>query len=339
MICAFCGESELQYGDGECGYCDPTIQSDPAGPRTLRELPWILGASDPEMARIEEVLLEEGIAYYAATARGAVRVTPRDAYASEIVVEFACVLVECGGPSLDEHCAYRIDHHREGDRGFGRPPAEYMDGSSLGQVLAVLGREPTEEDRLVAAADHCLAAAYAGHCPGVDPDSLHAHRCAERGAWLSRGPGSGRDEAREAVALAARATTTVLDHAGPLAWADAVRGAGSATTSVLAEAPTILLGGVEVLDLRELGTLPELPTALVRSGQAAVYRMVPLAGARDPRAKVGIIGAGEGSVPGRAPVAAFLAGEGPAAGLGDLYGDPARGFAGGYEETTCPTTI
>ncbi len=129
-----------------------------------------------------------------------------------------------------------IDHHRPGDPGFGRPPAEFLPASSVGQVIAWLAREaesplyprymmaarmPWEERPydpttsgppfepgdvlrflegrvggrclewhiavsemmhlripaglvLTAAADHCLAAAYAGQCPGVEPADLRA---------------------------------------------------------------------------------------------------------------------------------------------------------------------
>lgn len=61
-------------------------------------------------------------------------------------------------------------------------------------------------------------------------------------------------------------------------------------------------------------------------------QVVPPAGSRDPRPKVGVIGAGEGTVPGTAPVEAFLGGWAEQQGLVDLYGDPVRGYAGGYEE-------
>jgi hypothetical protein len=226
---------------------------------------------------------------------------------------------------------------------------------------------------LVAAADHCLSAAYAGRCPGVDPAELAAHRLRERAAWLARGPGQGRDEARHNVAAALGRRPEELDggvraghSGGPLcgcgpgsygsgetgastrygsgdcydpecqeywiSWPEAVRAAYLATEVALHSAPRIRMGEVEVIDLRALGTLPELPEVLARTGQCALYRMEPSPGARDPRVKIGIIGAGEGTVPGRAPVEEFLGGWAAAQGLVDLYGDPARGYAGGYEE-------
>jgi hypothetical protein len=237
---------------------------------------------------------------------------------------------------------------------------------------------------LVAAADHCLAAAYAGRCPGVDPDDLAAHRIRERAAWLARGPGQGRDEARREVAGCAPqcpscaapddgwrgpgdpcywcqdgagsvgATPAMLDGLGPEAWEAAIHHAHAWTEGRLRRAPENLLGWVldapgheraldghgfgagprvpRVLDLRKFGTLPELPEVLARTGQCALYRMEPSPGARDPRVKIGILGAGDGTVPGRAPVEEFLGGWAAAQGLVDLYGDPARGYAGGYEE-------
>jgi hypothetical protein len=42
------------------------------------------------------------------------------------------------------------------------PPERYLEGSSLGQVLRLVEREPSETQRLLAAADHCLTAAYQG---------------------------------------------------------------------------------------------------------------------------------------------------------------------------------
>lgn len=130
-----------------------------------------------------------------------------------------------------------IDHHTPGDPGYGRPPAEFLPASSIGQVideLARLGRVPRtwpvhdetvpgghpvgpapvwfvrrqaawcvrqdEADAphgarvrrvphdlvLCAAADHCLAAAYRGECPGVDPDALMRWRAESRAAFQGR---------------------------------------------------------------------------------------------------------------------------------------------------------
>jgi hypothetical protein len=145
-----------------------------------------------------------------------------------------------------------------------------------------------EDYVLAAAADHCLAAAYRGECPGVDPDALLHWRLETRAAHQGRPV---REIERDvAVALV-----------------------------YLQEALRITLGGVEVADLREEGHIRELPEAAARYGIPFLARLRD----RDGRVKV---------VLQAAPAAAieeFLAG---ALGLKDMYGDPARGFAGGYEE-------
>jgi hypothetical protein len=106
------------------------------------------------------------------------------------------------------------DHHIEGDPGVSTPPERFLGGSSLGQVIRILAAADTypgervpfptgtsvepgsfwfdddtwwvatpsgavaieTEHVLTAAGDHCLAAAYAGRCPGVNPDDLWVWR-------------------------------------------------------------------------------------------------------------------------------------------------------------------
>lgn len=251
---------------------------------------WILGASDPEMARIEMVLQHAGQAVAYATLAGS-RVRPDQAYRADgttppVPDGALAMLVECGGPVADRLVVVgRYDHHRPGDPGYGRPPAEYLDASSLGQILVRLGRTPTDEDRLVAAADHCLEAAYRGACPGVDPDRLMRWRLESRAAFQ-----------RRSVEELARQVETAR--------------------AVLAQAPPLVLGeGVPpVADLRQAGYVPELPEAAAREGRAFVAvspdgtRLICQAGTPEQ-------------------IRAFLAWA-QAHGLRDPYGDPARGFAG-----------
>src|SRR5690606_32910939 len=210
---------------------------------------WVLGAPDPEMQLIEDLLAEAGEQVAHALDETGQRVHPGSAYRvvalSAPVPDGAAVYaVECGGPAIPAG-AVAIDHHRPGDPGYGRPPAEFLAASSIGQVIAELarfGRLPywppastvpgagagafvlhawapapawwddelgewnggntpspswavsvqsgdTAIYRLIpqsyifaAAADHCLAAAYRGECPGVDPDALMRWRVAVRAA-------------------------------------------------------------------------------------------------------------------------------------------------------------
>jgi hypothetical protein len=127
---------------------------------------WILGAPDPEMEAIEGLLRECGeTVVYAADARGE-RVTAGAAYRGESLVtdvgNHPCTsgvttvyLVECellppdvsGAPGEDichpelaGRTVRRIDHHRPGDPGYGRPPSGFLAASSIGQVIRELAR-------------------------------------------------------------------------------------------------------------------------------------------------------------------------------------------------------
>lgn len=107
------------------------------------------------MEAIEALLRERGqrIAY-AALSDGS-RVTPGTAYQclraiderggdAYIGSETEVLLVECApAPGLLEAASARsvtaIDHHRPGDPGYGRPPAEFLPASSLGQLILRMG--------------------------------------------------------------------------------------------------------------------------------------------------------------------------------------------------------
>src|SRR5690606_38968626 len=51
--------------------------------------------------------------------------------------DYTLYCVECAPTARDR---VQIDHHRPGDPGYGRPPAEFLPASSLGQVIAELAR-------------------------------------------------------------------------------------------------------------------------------------------------------------------------------------------------------
>ena len=301
---------------------------------------WILGAADPEMAEIERLLDSVGERWHHATSDG-VRCSARTAYAMDRV---ECdpgeeiILVECDGDGLDETGRVRrIDHHRPGDPGYGRDPGEFLAASSIGQVVAHLSachQMPAWEgwwdrttpagtvhlgyvaagvDRrvwmvadgasarvvpellvLTAAADHCLGAAYRGECPGVDPDTLMRWRVTERARF------QGRPEAEILADI-------------------------EATRRALRDAPLMDLGdGIEPLrDMRREdaigGPWPELPEAGAR--EVLGYMSGPLRG-RDAPDKFTCSGRPE-------QVSAWM--RWAESRLTGIYGDPARGFAGGYE--------
>ncbi|RME03901.1 MAG: hypothetical protein D6812_04825 [Deltaproteobacteria bacterium] len=161
----------------------------------------ILGASDPEMERIERLLRSGGYRVLYAAKDGR-RVSPSVAYEAEEVLDEEgelverevvegrevqeVLLVECGVSGIEGRL---IDHHNPGDPGYGVRPTSFLSGSSLGQVMEYLaeewavysrwddawllgGRKIPEDLLLACAADHCLAAAYWGQCPGIDPERL-----------------------------------------------------------------------------------------------------------------------------------------------------------------------
>lgn len=287
---------------------------------------WILGASDPEMTMIEKLLRDcgEHVAY--ATVGGK-RVHPGNAYAASDC-RWTLDPADCTGPSwsgvthMVECCAIQtagilptvviIDHHRPGDPGYGRPPAEFLAASSIGQVVAELARlrgcdaedalcSASREIVLCAAADHCLAAAYRGECPGVDPDALMRWRVSSRAAF------QGRTEAEiladiDATRRILRAAVQRIELEHPMG--------GGVVEHHLPDAPFADLRGQSI---------PELPEAACREGIPFLADVTE----RDGRRKC-ILQAASPDL-----VARFIAGK-IVKGLTEIYGDPARGFAGGY---------
>lgn len=308
---------------------------------------WLLGAPDPEMQAIEKLLRECGETVHYAEIDGR-RVHPGNAYrveAPELPLGVTGYAVEC----VDQLAKgwVRIDHHRPGDPGYGRPPEYFLSASSLGQVIAILeppafaqlwpsswefipGRHtglascslgqlgrfqvrgngsPLEwgitttrgplralhvavlpmELVFTAAADHCLAGAYRGECPGVRPGTLMEWRAEVRAKFQRRSKAevlADIEAARDALRLAKK---------------------------------TELAPWIFVADLRGK-QIPELPEAAAREGRCFLSTVRD----RDGREKVGCMGGTPDQI------RAFMESWAPEQGLTDIYGDPARGFAGGY---------
>ena len=246
---------------------------------------FVLGAPDHEMQEIERVCKEHGIQYGYATMGGSI-VHTHEAYQATSVTGLVpsgshVVFVECSVMGLPAHD--RIDHHQPGDPGYGMPPERFFEGSSLGQFLTLLGMQPTQRQRVIAAADHCLTAAYAGQCPGVTPDELRAFR----------------EETRcRARSLAREELVRQIDEA----------------INALKCAPKIRLADTDV------AWLEEPPAEVSKTNTHINMPYVYLRKQDDGRVKAGIRSA-------PAPVVAEWLDR---CGLNDTYGDPARGFAGGY---------
>jgi hypothetical protein len=265
------------------------------------ELCFVLGAQDPEMDIIERLLSDLGLPYRYATKNG-LRVHPGVMYDAD-PDDASGIRIECCSAGGVSH----IDHHRPGDPGYAMPPAQYFEASSLGQVIALLARHGievsvTEEMKVAAAADHCVAAAYQGQCPGIALEALASQRAEN----IAKAVGCSVAEVHEAVArIAAYAET----------------------------APVIVIGGQPVKDLRGC-------FAVVPPGYSLEYLGLLEAAAKHGYAFLGC-GAdpAHADVPARPKlilsgtvskeaVVTFLS-ENPL-GLVDLYGVPERGYAGGY---------
>lgn len=173
---------------------------------------FVLGAQDPEMREMERVL-RHAQRPYAIALHGGRRCQPKTAYLADtaqpvgrgprsapllLLPDAPLVMVEC---SLAGHePVLRIDHHHPGDPGYTMGPERYLEGSSLGQVLLHLEMEADSTQRLLAAADHCLTAAYRGICPGVDPHELLFLRA----AWQAKMSGRSLGDLVAGILAAAR---------------------------------------------------------------------------------------------------------------------------------------
>ena len=248
---------------------------------------FVLGAKDPEMQEIIRVLDSQSIPWAFATVAG-MPVRTSEAYKATgvqglIPCDSKIVFVECEVLGLFPHEI--CDHHNEGDPGFGMPPARYMEGSSLGQVLRLLGIEPTHEQHIIAAADHCLRHAYAGMCPGVTPEEL--------ADWRERSRAALREITVEEI-------RSRIDNA----------------IEVLKNAPRIRIADEEVAWFPVTVERPEeIPEASARTGIPFCYVKKEPSGA-----KAGIMSAAPRTI------RSWMR----ECGLKNVYGDPARGFAGGY---------
>lgn len=148
---------------------------------------FILGPDDPEMKAIASLLQRTGMRFIYAN-HGNKRALPDTAYKANpptIPPDIQqVVLVECKPRRLSRSIKIIvIDHHKSGDPGYDEPPARYWQGSSLGQVYALLEahvpdklkgitRKEKRALEVIAASDHCLAAAREGKCPGVTPQAV-----------------------------------------------------------------------------------------------------------------------------------------------------------------------
>lgn len=271
---------------------------------------FFLGANDSEMDEIGVLLREVGalpdeVFYPTGTSKDA----PRLAYGgwsldvSEVTKQrrvwggdCPVVLIECRPSNLAEVEAVteviRIDHHFPGDAGFGKRPALAVEASSLGQLAAHLETYLDPKQKIIAALDHCAAAACQGKCP------IPAEEAQE--VYLSRLTPEIRALVPEAI--------------------DALKAAP------LAGALRDLTGNPDLHPKGRLGAA--LVAAALVSGEAYIGWGTQGDSLRDgvPHRHIGVGGFGEGTVLGAIAIEGALSGFGAVG----IYGDPVRGMGGGY---------
>lgn len=269
-----------------------------------KDLYFILGADDPEMQAIEKLLVAVGVRYGYATV-GGTRVHPGNAYRAEGVDfrgpwELDCykhVRVECEQPGF--HAEHRIDHHRPGDAGYGLPPSEFLRASSIGQVILLLHKENlAKPNDLVLTKEEILFTAAADHCLGA--------------AYRDECPGVDPEallqfrtrQRAEFQGVSEEELTRTIDSTRERLWELNVEQGCPLAIDLTGEPG---------------GTLPEAPESACREGLAMQAKVTD----RDGRHKLVLMG---NTTPEQ--VSAWM--DSQKSLEREVYGDPARGFAGAY---------
>lgn len=271
---------------------------------------FILGAEDPEMRRVIEILAFEGIAWVFATHNGQ-QGDVNTAYKADVPKNSSgrflyCIECDFQNPGLVKPAPHYIDHHRLGDAGFNEPPENSWSASSLGQLCTLLEREPQANDLAIAAMDHSFAAAVRGEIQGVSTQEVVELDLNE----TARHTGESRDELyvllRKFDRIINSASTLYLDGTAPLN-----------NQSILDLRGTAIGAGYSASYL-------SLRLSLVMKGCAALITTKNRDSPSEPT-KVMLIGDVKPS-----SVESFIHTFAENNDLYDIYGVPSRGFAGGY---------
>lgn len=293
---------------------------------------WILGAADPEMEKIKEILdeFDEDIGFaavYDDKIKKTRRTLPHEAYKATAVIDedgndvlvsknTKIYFVECRVKDLLDREYEIVDHHNPGDVGYGKPSEEFLGASSIGQVIKILAKLHYDEpigyelkdgqwvlrtkNLTLPLPKNVVLAAASDHCLGA--------------AYKNKCPGVHPDQLMK-WRIAERAK---FQKRNP---EDILKDVYSTMEALKAADEIELDDGVFVKDMRREPPYPELPEAATRLGIG--YISGPLT--EKGRKKITVSGD-------RRQVEAFMKVWAPKNGLVDIYGDPARGFAGGYIE-------
>lgn len=322
---------------------------------------WILGAPDPEMEAIQQLLrqCEQRIAY--ASVNG-VRVHAGNAYDRRVEAvdadgqlvpitdEDHLVLVECDLSGWTPRAV--IDHHHPDDPGYGRPPQEFLRASSIGQVACLL--EDSLEEHWGPPSGFELhdnfgqLEAYRVGRPDFDLPDIYATYAYQLGEWWLNISSSPRPATADQLWLPVPREivyTAAADHCLHAAYRGECPGVDPDKLMqwrVATRAEFQQRDPAEILDdiaaaMAKLENSPQVESMseVVDTRSFGHIQELPEAAARlgvgfvaevtdrDGRRKVVVQGASERTL------WTFLRTN--PLGLVDLYGDP-RGFAGGYVE-------
>jgi len=232
------------------------------------------------------------------------------------LAKYEYILFECGGGACGYPIATRCDHHNPSDYGYGLPPELYWQASSLGQLFQALGlggfAEAPKHLRMIAAGDHCPAAAYKGLCPGIDPGEFRAHRIAGLTTTSSKDVSDGINGVWFKAYWDNRE-----DVEKQLAFAEAL---------LRLEPESGLFKGMGIRDLRRFGAIANLPEAALSTGMAYLSAIPDTDRAGMPTGKLKLNLGGDNSPEAVTAVMAWLNSLSGAS--QPAYGVPARGFAG-----------
>lgn len=264
----------------------------------------IFGGPDHEESAARKLAREYGCVLATATEAGK-KVATSNAYKADgfvvdngdlaevtQVVIFECAPAAAGDMNVVKVC----DHHNPGDAGYGLGGDQFWQASSLGQLADFLGAERTRELEMIAAGDHCPAEAYAGRCPGIDPEAFYSFRIEQKVEFY--------------------ATTSAPKTANE------VRAVIEAAKAMLLTAP--IIDGVH--DLRPAGKVDELPEAALSLGVAYMASLPDTNRERQFTGNTKYVLGGHTSPE---AVKRFMDwGNSLSNRVSDAYGDPVRGYAG-----------
>lgn len=293
---------------------------------------FVLGSRDVEMVAIAEVIRDAGRRfiwgrkYEEGGPHNGRLLAPGEDAAMPLPVGPIYMGVEC---AVNGKRAV-FDHH--GDRPeASAPPEKAWEASSLGRVWQYLhGYEslgpanhepPPQRLRVIAALDHCLAAACAGKVPGVAAQDAQSE--AKCNAYDTFGqPGTFSDF----LIVMDEAKRTLLDAPPALQLCPA--GHVADLTHLPIDGPVVEATGEQYPSQFQFG--PVVGSVYGRGYAVRIRR-------RDGRIAVRIGGCGAGSIPGTEPIERWMQEVGElweclpadAPRPDNLYGSPMRGFAGG----------